>query len=102
MPTPWNLQDAKNKFSEVVREAINGTPQMVTRQGKNAVVVLSMDAYRHMLSEGSGRPVSFRDMLLGMPCRREMEGFLSHQPTVDEADADFQRRLGAEPGHGAR
>ena len=41
----WQLQDAKNKFSELVEHALSGKPQMVTRHGKPAVVVMSAAAY---------------------------------------------------------
>lgn len=36
----WQLQEAKNKFSEVVRKAIEEGPQTVTKHGKESVVVL--------------------------------------------------------------
>ena len=35
----WKLQDAKARFSEVVRKARSGTPQIVTVHGEEAVVV---------------------------------------------------------------
>jgi prevent-host-death family protein len=35
----WKLQDAKARFSEVVRKARAGAPQTVTVHGKDAVVV---------------------------------------------------------------
>ena len=36
----WKLQDAKARFSELVREARKGEPQRVTVHGKDAVVVV--------------------------------------------------------------
>jgi prevent-host-death family protein len=36
----WKLQDAKARFSEVVRRARAGEPQQVTVHGKEAVVVV--------------------------------------------------------------
>ena len=36
----WKLQDAKARFSEVVRRARSGQPQQVTVHGKDAVVVV--------------------------------------------------------------
>jgi prevent-host-death family protein len=36
----WKLQDAKARFSEVVRRARSGKPQQVTVHGKEAVVVV--------------------------------------------------------------
>lgn len=35
----WKLQDAKARFSEVVRMARSGTPQIVTVHGEEAVIV---------------------------------------------------------------
>lgn len=36
----WKLQDAKARFSEVVRRARKGAPQQVTVHGEEAVVVV--------------------------------------------------------------
>jgi prevent-host-death family protein len=44
-PNVWTLQDAKNRFSEVVRNAIETGPQTVTRHGKAAVIVISAADY---------------------------------------------------------
>jgi prevent-host-death family protein len=41
----WKLQDAKNRFSEVVKRANAEGPQTVTVHGKPAAVVLSPTAY---------------------------------------------------------
>jgi prevent-host-death family protein len=41
----WKLQDAKARFSQVVREALEHGPQRVTLHGKDAVVILSAEAY---------------------------------------------------------
>ncbi len=37
----WQLQDAKNRFSEVVDEATRSGPQIITRRGVDAAVVVS-------------------------------------------------------------
>lgn len=44
----WPLQDAKNKFSEVVDEALRRGPQIITRRGVQTVVVLSYDEYTRL------------------------------------------------------
>ncbi len=44
----WQLQEAKSKFSEVVQKALNNGPQIVTRHGVEAVVVLSVSEYRRL------------------------------------------------------
>ena len=67
MQSVWNLQDAKNKFSQVVNDALAGTPQVVLRRGQPTVVVISTDAYDRLLKQRDGGPTSFRDLLLSMP-----------------------------------
>jgi prevent-host-death family protein len=42
-PKTWQLQDAKNRFSEVVDEARRSGPQFITRRGAAAAVVISSD-----------------------------------------------------------
>lgn len=44
----WQLQEAKNRFSEVVRMATEEGPQTVTKHGKDSVVVLSAEDYRNL------------------------------------------------------
>jgi prevent-host-death family protein len=41
----WKLQDAKARFSEVVRKARAGKPQQVTVHGKEAVVVVDPERF---------------------------------------------------------
>ena len=41
----WKLQDAKARFSEVVRRAREGKPQRVTVHGKQAVVVVDAERF---------------------------------------------------------
>jgi len=42
---PWQLQTAKARFSEVFRLARTVGPQLITRQGKEAVVVMSVEQF---------------------------------------------------------
>ena len=44
----WQLQEAKNKFSEVVEEAVKYGPQVITKHGVETVIVLSYREYRQM------------------------------------------------------
>ena len=46
----WQLQEAKNKFSEVVQEALSDGPQVITKRGVETVIVLSYSEYRKLLS----------------------------------------------------
>lgn len=45
MPGQWQLQDAKNRLSQVVESARKEGPQTITVRGKPAAVVLSVDDY---------------------------------------------------------
>lgn len=46
----WQLQEAKNKLSRVVDEAIHSGPQIITRHGVEVAIVLSLDEYRRLAS----------------------------------------------------
>lgn len=50
----WRLQDAKARFSEVVRRAHTEGPQHVSVHGREAVVILSADAYRALEGRRTG------------------------------------------------
>jgi len=47
----WKLQDAKARFSEVVRRAQSEGPQRVTVRGRDAVVVISAEEFERLLPE---------------------------------------------------
>ena len=61
MRTAWALQDAKNRFSEVVEEALHKGPQWITRRGQEAVVVLSVPEYRKMKKQKGSLVEFFRE-----------------------------------------
>jgi antitoxin Phd len=58
----WELQDVKARFSEVVDRALRDGPQVVTRHGENAVVIV---AYRDFI--GAEPAPDFKDFLLSIP-----------------------------------
>ena len=66
----WQLQTAKNRFSEVVERARVEGPQIVTRRGHEAAVVVGIDSYRDLV--GGRRPTrSFAEHLLSAPKVKE-------------------------------
>lgn len=65
--TDWKLQDAKNSFSAVVREAMAGYPQRVTRHGKPAVVVLATADYERLQRLEDANAPSLQELLLAIP-----------------------------------
>ena len=63
----WPLQDAKNKFSELVNAALAGEPQRVTRRGQPAVVVLAADEYERLCRLEEVHVPTFAELLLQIP-----------------------------------
>lgn len=49
----WPLQDAKSRFSELVDRTLSEGPQLVTRRGADAVVVLAAPEYRRLAGHDS-------------------------------------------------
>ncbi|MBV9773989.1 MAG: type II toxin-antitoxin system Phd/YefM family antitoxin [Gemmatimonadetes bacterium] len=77
----WKLEDAKNRFSEVVRLALSHEPQRVTRNGRDAVVVISAEDYERLVA-----PDSLVDFLRESP--------LAEALSSGELDLDRPRDLG--------
>jgi antitoxin Phd len=62
----WSVQDAKNRFSEVV-EAARRRPQTVTKHGRPAVVVVDVAEYERLRRLDRAQAPSFAELLLAMP-----------------------------------
>lgn len=56
-PATWKLEDAKARFSEVVRRAHAEGPQAVTVRGRRAVVVLDAEDYERLAAPRPGIPL---------------------------------------------
>jgi antitoxin Phd len=78
----WKLEDAKNGFSEVVRRAIAHEPQLVTRNGKEAVVVVSAEDYKRLVA-----PADLVEFLRDSP----LAGALAEDGLDLSRQADFGR-----------
>ena len=48
MGNTWQLQDAKNKFSNLVDKAHHEGPQVVTKHGKESVVIIAIEDYQKL------------------------------------------------------
>lgn len=44
----WKLEDAKAHFSELVRRARSDGPQLVTKRGKDAVIVIAVEELQRL------------------------------------------------------
>lgn len=63
-PTSWSIADAKARFSEVVQRA-SSEPQMITRNGKPAAVLVSPEEWGRKMD----RKGSLAEFLLSSPLR---------------------------------
>ena len=48
MNTSWQLQEAKNRLSEVVERAVTKGAQVITKHGRPVVVVVSAQEYEKL------------------------------------------------------
>lgn len=51
----WPLQDAKARFSELVRRARSDGPQHVTVHGRDEVVLITAEEFRRLKGEPTGQ-----------------------------------------------
>ena len=59
----WQVQDAKQRFSELIRVAHADGPQVVTRHGEEIAVVIDIADYRRL----KGETADFKDYLRSGP-----------------------------------
>jgi antitoxin Phd len=64
----WQLQDAKNRFSALVKAAAGGTAQVVTVHGAPAAVVLSAQAYERLLAAATASGVQKQSLSQALSC----------------------------------
>jgi prevent-host-death family protein len=72
-PTPdhWQIQDAKQRFSEMIRAVMSEGPQVITRHGEDVAVVVDIGEYRRLT-----RPSA------------DLAGILLGGPKLDDDTAD--------------
>lgn len=70
-PTPrrWPVQDAKARFSELLEKSLEEGPQIVTRRGVEAAVLVPIEEWRRM--QESARP-TLKELLLADSPRAEI------------------------------
>jgi len=72
----WQVQEAKQRFSEVLRAAENGEPQIVTRHGEEIAVVIDIREFRRLRGQSMSlmeylRFAPYLDAELDIDRRRE-------------------------------
>jgi antitoxin Phd len=80
----WQVQEAKNKLSEVIRFAEEEGPQVITWHGRDRAVVLSAEEYRRLVKPAGRRDL--KALLLGGP---KVEGFTVEPSDLRPRDVDF-------------
>ncbi len=68
----WKLEDAKARFSELVRQARTAGPQRVTVRGKDAVIVISVEEMEKLLAPEQPRK-SLVEALQDLTALRELD-----------------------------
>ena len=61
------MQEAKQRFSELVRRAERGGPQVVTRHGQEVVVVVPAEEFRRISERGGEKKMDFKEFLMSAP-----------------------------------
>ena len=61
MNRTWQLQEAKQKLSKVVDAALNQGPQIITRHGKEVVIVIGYERFKIMTSSDQKLSDFFRN-----------------------------------------
>ena len=59
----WQIQEAKQRFSEMIRAVTSEGPQVITRHGEDVAVVVDIGEYRRLTRPG----VDLANVLLGGP-----------------------------------
>ena len=67
-PRAWQVQDAKARFSEFLAKALSDGPQIVTKRGKEAAVLVSAKLWHDL--EARTRP-SLKELLLSDRARTD-------------------------------
>lgn len=65
----WPVQDAKARFSEMLEACLKKGPQLVTRRGVEAAVLVPAEQWRHLANEA--KP-TLKELLLGDAARGEL------------------------------
>ncbi len=74
-PAHWQVQEAKQRFSELIRSVQAEGPQFVTKHGEEIAVVIGIEEYRRL--HGGPTP--------------DFAEFLLSGPRIDEVELDFGR-----------
>ena len=79
IPDHWQIQEAKQRFSEMIRAVTTEGPQVITRHGEDVAVVVDIGEYRRLT-----RPAA------------DLASILLGGPKLDDSAADVFAEIEAE------
>jgi len=78
----WQVQEAKQRFSELIRSVETEGPQFVTKHGEEVAVVIDIAEYRRLRGEEG----DFKEFLRAAPEGIEVQRFPDSARVVDFGD----------------
>jgi prevent-host-death family protein len=76
----WQLQEAKQRFSELIRSVEERGPQIVTRRGEEIAAVIEIAEYRRL----KGETQDFKEFLRSAPdTELDIERLDEHSRAID-------------------
>jgi antitoxin Phd len=59
----WQIQSAKNRLSEVIKEAVKGKPQLITKNGEPVAYIININTYNKKILNRTSK----KETLLNRP-----------------------------------
>jgi prevent-host-death family protein len=76
----WQVQEAKQRFSEVLRRAQDKGPQVITRHGEDVAIIIDMSEYRHSREEN----MNFTEYLRSAPFPEDFDRYLERPAELNQ------------------
>lgn len=90
MDVHWQVQEAKQRFSELLRHVLSDGPQYVTKHGKDVAVVIDIEEYRRL----TGHTVNFKEYLESIPKGEDLDLERDRNYGYSRRDAELDRIFG--------
>jgi len=94
----WQVQEAKQRFSEMLRAVAHDGPQTISRHGQDAFIVLGIDDYRELTSKRR----DLVEALLGPPHSDELAAIMDEIERERRSDLPREIELGDDGPGGVR
>lgn len=88
IPPRWQLQEAKQRFSEVIRAVERDGPQVITRHGQDVAVIIDIGSWHQLTTP----PADLTDLLLAPSALDD-----DHMAAFAEVEAARRQDYGRDP-----